>query len=91
MSALESQTSRETEHHWTDEITEAADDLDLTYKGIRLQATAVLAVAFLTFASLVGLAHFEAPLYAYLVAGGTGLVFGLLVRRKRWRKRRKYG
>ena len=87
MSTLERQPSRD---HWTDEILERKE-LDVSYGRARLQATAILAVTFLTLASFVGLAHYSAPLYAYLIASGTGLLFGLLVRRKRWRKRRESG
>lgn len=91
MSAPETQPSNELDPHWTDEITKARD-LEFTYKDtVRLQASAILAVALLTVASLVGLAHYGAPLYAYLVTSGTGVFFGLLVGWKRWRKRRKYG
>ena len=90
MSALESQSSRETKYHWTDEIPEGTE-LVVRYKDVLLQASAVLAVTTLTLASLVGLAYFEAPLDAYLVASGTGVIFGLLARRQRWRKKREYG
>lgn len=90
MSVSEQHPSRETDHHWTDDIV-ATKEFDVRYKDIRLQATATLAVAFLTLASFVGLAHFDAPLYAYLVASGTGVIFGLLARRKRWRKRKESG
>ena len=88
MSALKSQSP--SDHHWTDEITEAKD-FDVTYKDVRLRSSAMLAVTFLTLASFVGLSHYDAPLYAYLVASGTGLLFGLLVKRQRWRKRKEYG
>ncbi len=82
--------SDENEKHWTDEITEVVD-FDFSYKGLSLQTTALLAVAFLTLASFVGLARYGAPYYGYLVASATGVIFGFLVRRKRWQKRTESG
>ncbi len=87
MSALENRP-KEPQAHWTDELKET---LGVGYKNLRLQASAVLAVALLTLGSFIGLAHYQAPLYAYLVASVTGLVFGLLAKRKRWHETKGSG
>ncbi len=81
-------TSDRKQQHWTDEIVEA---VDFSYKGMKFQATALVAITAATLASLVFLARYDAPYYGYLVASGTGLIFGFLVRRKRWQKRRESG
>ncbi len=81
-------SSDENEQHWTDDIVEA---VDFSYKGMKFQSTALVAIAAVTLASLVGLARYDAPYYGYLVASGTGLIFGFLVRRKRWQKLKESG
>lgn len=88
MSAKVSQASDTTNQHWTQGITEV---LEVTYKGGSIQASALVAIAVLTFASFVGLARYQAPLSAYLIVSGTGVLFGLLVRLRRWRKPTKSG
>ena len=80
--------SDEKQQHWTDDIVEA---VDFSYKGMQFQATALVAITAVTLASLVGLARYHAPYYGYLVASGTGLIFGFLVRRKRWQKLKESG
>ncbi len=70
-------------NYWTDDvdITEA----ETKYGSVKTSAVTVIAVA--TLASMVGLAHYGAPYYGYLIASGTGVIFGLLVRRNKWQKK----
>ena len=56
---------------------------------LRLSTLAVIAVA--TLASLVGMAHFDAPDSGYLIASGAGVIFGLLVWRTTWQTTEKSG
>ena len=80
--------SDEEQQHWTDEIVEA---VAFSYKGLSFQATAQVAIAAVTLAGLVGLARYDAPYYGYLLASGTGVIFGILVRLKRWQRRKESG
>ena len=92
MSTLECQSPVETNDHWTDEIVETAESIEVSYKQtFKLQATAMLAVTVATLASLVLMAKFQAPYYGYLIASGTGVIFGLLVRRKKWQRKTSSG
>ena len=73
---------------WTHEIVEA---VDVSYKNLKFQATALVAVTAVTLASLVGMARYDAPYYGYILASGTGVIFGFLVRRKRWQRDKESG
>ena len=71
------------EGHWTEEIVSAR------YKDWHLHSSAVLAVALLTLACLVGLARYGAEFEVHLLASAVGLIFGFLARR--WQKPRESG
>lgn len=86
MSAIQERPSRGTTENWT-----GGGITGVEYGGSRLKASAIPAIAGFTLASLVGLAHFTAPWYAYAIASVTGVIFGLLLRLRRWRKPTKYG
>ncbi len=60
-------------NYWTDHI-----EAETKYGKVKTSVVTVIAVA--TLASLVGLAHFDAPYYGYLTASATGVIFGFFGR-----------